>query len=253
MQFLAHNEFCSYIFNCTTMTHTYQLTGMTCQGCETTVKSKLLALPGILEVTVSRANNTANITMSKHIDASVLQTAIGGSASKYQIQETAHTAMATETRSWFATYKPLLLIFAFITGVSLITSGLHLMAFMNHFMAGFFIVFSFFKLLNLKAFATTYEMYDIIAKRVRVYAYVYPFIELALGVAFLTLADPVIVNIATIVVMGISLVGVVESVLNKRKIQCACLGAVFNLPMSTVTILEDGLMIAMSVTMLLLL
>jgi hypothetical protein len=41
-------------------------------------------------------------------------------------------------------------------------------------------------------------------------------------------------------------------VLNKKKIQCACLGAVFNLPMSTVTIIEDALMIAMSGAMILL-
>ncbi|NCU04658.1 MAG: heavy-metal-associated domain-containing protein, partial [Chitinophagaceae bacterium] len=40
------------------------------------------------------------------------------------------------------------------------------------------------------------------------------------------------------------------SVLNKRKIRCACLGAVFNLPMSTITIIEDGLMIIMSIAML---
>jgi hypothetical protein len=51
--------------------------------------------------------------------------------------------------------------------------------------------------------------------------------------------------------MSISIVGVLQSVLNKKKIQCACLGAVFNLPMSTVTIIEDGLMILMSLIMLL--
>ncbi|OYW82093.1 MAG: heavy metal transporter, partial [Sphingobacteriia bacterium 32-37-4] len=39
--------------------------------------------------------------------------------------------------------------------------------------------------------------------------------------------------------------------LNKKKIQCACLGDVFNLPMSTVTIIEDALMIGMSAVMLL--
>lgn len=252
MQSFAQFEICTYIFNCKNMTHTYQLTGMTCTGCETTVKSKLLALPDVLEVAVSKENNTATIGMSKHIAISTLQQAIGGSASKYQILETVHKEMPSETRSWFATYKPLLLVFAFITGVSVLTSGLHLMHFMNHFMAGFFIVFSFFKLLDLKAFVATYEMYDIIAKRVRLYAYAYPFIELALGVAFLTMFNPFVTNIITIIVMGISLIGVLESVLNKRKIQCACLGAVFNLPMSTVTILEDGLMIAMSITMLLL-
>jgi len=51
--------------------------------------------------------------------------------------------------------------------------------------------------------------------------------------------------------MSLSIIGVLQSVLNKRRIQCACLGATFNLPMSTVTIIEDGLMIAMSAGMIL--
>lgn len=42
------------------------------------------------------------------------------------------------------------------------------------------------------------------------------------------------------------------SVTNKRKIKCACLGTGFNLPMSTVTIIEDGTMILMSAVMILL-
>ena len=50
--------------------------------------------------------------------------------------------------------------------------------------------------------------------------------------------------------MTVSIIGVLQSVFNKRKIQCACLGAVFNLPMSTVTIIEDLLMITMSGIML---
>jgi len=105
-----------------------------------------------------------------------------------------------------------------------------------------FLVFSFFKLLNLKAFAESYASYDIIAKRWLGWGYLYAFIELSLGLAFLVDIEPFLTNIITFLVMGISIVGVVQSVLNKRKIQCACLGAVFNLPMSTVTIIEDGLM-----------
>jgi hypothetical protein len=57
-------------------------------------------------------------------------------------------------------------------------------------------------------------------------------------------------NWATIVVMGFSSIGVIQSVVSKKKIQCACLGAVFNLPMSTVTIIEDLLMVAMAIFML---
>ena len=62
--------------------------------------------------------------------------------------------------------------------------------------------------------------------------------------------DPILVNSITFVVMGISLIGVLQSVLSKTSIKCACLGDVFDLPMSTVTIIEDGLMVLMSGYML---
>jgi hypothetical protein len=126
------------------------------------------------------------------------------------------------------------------------------MLFMQTFMSGFFLVFSFFKFLDLRAFATSYAMYDTIAVRWNVYGWIYPFIELGLGIAYLTNFDPRTTNIATILVMGISSVGVIQSVVSKKKIQCACLGSVFNLPMSTVTIVEDLLMIGMASAMLIL-
>jgi hypothetical protein len=162
-------------------------------------------------------------------------------------QEIAET---TENKSWLATYKPILLIFLYILAVSMITGGANWPTWMNHFMAGFFLVFSFFKLLDLHGFADSYSTYDIIAKRWRGWAYLYAFIELGLGIAYLANVAILAVTAVTFVVMSISIVGVLQSVLNKRKIQCACLGAVFNLPMSTVTIIEDALMIVMSAAML---
>jgi len=117
-------------------------------------------------------------------------------------------------------------------------------------MAGFFIIFSFFKMLDLNGFAESYSMYDIVAKKIRPWGYIYAFVELALGLAYASNFQPETINYVTLMVMTVSIVGVLQSVLNKRKIRCACLGAVFNLPMSTVTIFEDTLMIGMSVTML---
>jgi cation transport ATPase len=227
---------------------------MTCSSCEAKVKSSLLTLPEIETVEVSKDKNEAVITMSKHIAVSDLQKVIGGTESKYKISAMQHSEVAEQTKSWFATYKPLLIIFAFITGISIITARMgneiHWMMCMNNFMTGFFLTFSFFKLLDVKSFAETYSMYDIVAKRIKAYGFIYPFIELALGISFLTGFNPFITNIATLTVMSISIIGVLQSVLNKQKIQCACLGAVFNLPMSTVTIIEDALMIVMSATML---
>jgi copper chaperone CopZ/uncharacterized membrane protein YphA (DoxX/SURF4 family) len=238
------------------MTHTYQLTGMTCGGCENKVKSNLLVLPDVTAVEVSKDTNSATISMDKHIGLDTLQQALGGSESKYQISAAHHSETLEEAKSWAETYKPILLIFGYVTAIALVVSwqdsAVNSMVFMRIFMAGFFLTFSFFKMLNLKGFAESYAMYDIVARKFSLWGYIYAFIELGLGLSFALNLSPPVVNWVTLIVMTISILGVLESVLNKKKIQCACLGAVFNLPMSTVTIVEDAIMIAMSAAMLIL-
>lgn len=236
------------------MTHTYKITGMTCSSCEAKVKSNLLALPDVKNVEVSKETNTGVITMEKHIALTTLQIALGGNNSKYKIEPTEHNEGIEQAKSWLETYRPIILVFGYITGISLLIqltkTNFNLMQWMSHFMAGFFLVFSFFKLLNLKGFSESYAMYDIVAKRWKSYGYLYAFIELGLGIAYLIGFNPFITNLVTLFVMGVSIIGVLQSVLNHKKIKCACLGAVFNLPMSTITIIEDALMIGMSATML---
>ena len=233
------------------MVHTYQVTGMTCSSCEAKVKSSLLMVENVVSVVVSKDENSATITMDKHIALDKLQSAL---PEKYTISALHHSEVAEQTKDWVETYKPILLIFFYISIVTLLAQltnqKFDAMQWMQHFMAGFFLVFSFFKMLNLKGFAESYVMYDVIAKRLPAWAYIYAFTEFALGIAFLINFNPLITNSVTFVVMSISIIGVLQSVLNKKKIQCACLGAVFNLPMSTVTIIEDALMIAMSGLML---
>jgi copper chaperone CopZ len=234
------------------MTHTYQLNGMTCSSCEGKVKKALELVDNVTHVSVSKEANTATVSMEKHIPLSELQNALD---SKYQISAIDHNETVEQTRSWFETYKPILLIFFYIslvTGLIQFTNHhFDYMQAMQHFMAGFFLVFSFFKMLNLKGFAESYMMYDVLARKIPVWGYLYAFIELGLGISYLLNFNPIFTNAVTFIVMSISIIGVLQSVLNKQKIQCACLGAVFNLPMSTVTIIEDGLMIAMSLIMLL--
>ncbi|HBK89852.1 MAG: heavy metal-associated domain-containing protein [Cyclobacteriaceae bacterium] len=236
------------------MTHSYTVKGITCEGCVAKVKSKLLMHPDVLAADVKLEGQQAIITMQKHISTYELQAAIGVDT-KYRISEDAsapfnHGIKDETAKSWLSTYKPLLIIGLFITGVSFITSEGNLHDGMNYFMAGFFLVFSFFKMLDIKGFASSYAMYDLLAIKIPVYGYIYPFIELGLGLAYLTEFNPFFTNMATIAVMGFSSIGVIKSVLNKQKIRCACLGAIFNLPMSTVTIIEDLLMVGMAAAML---
>ena len=242
------------------MTHTYKVSGMTCANCEATVQKLLTSVPGVTKVNIDRGTGDTEISMHHHIPTSDLQNALQ-SHPKYQlVEKDVHMAVqsstfeAEENKTWWQTYKPIILIFFYITAASTLVqffnSSFNWMIWMHHFMAGFFLAFSFFKLLDLNGFADSYSTYDIVAKRWRGWAYVYAFIELGLGLAYLISFLPVVTYLVTFVVMSVSLVGVMQSVLNKRKIQCACLGAVFNLPMSTVTIVENTLMILMSGIML---
>ncbi len=240
------------------MTHTYSVSGMTCEGCEAKVKYLLGKVEGVTHVSIDLAKGEAAINMTEHISIVKLKEALK-EYPKYQLtsqvaENHIMPAFAEERKSWLATYKPLLIIAAFITGVAGIVSinegQFQAANFMNVFMAGFFLVFSFFKMLDVKGFASSYSMYDLLAIRFPVYGFVYPFIELSLGIAYLIHFNPTVTNAATILVMGFSSLGVVKSVVDKKKIRCACLGAVFNLPMSTVTIIEDLLMVAMAATML---
>lgn len=148
-----------------------------------------------------------------------------------------------ESEGWLSTYQPLLVITAYIALASFAGTGAidstDWSLWMSHFMAGFFLVFSAFKFLDLNGFADAYATYDLLAKRWHGYGFVYPFLELGLGLAYLFQLMPSVTNIATILLMGFSSLGVISALREKRTIQCACLGTVLKLPMSTITLVED--------------
>lgn len=233
------------------MTNTYNISGMTCGSCVARVQKYLSQVPSAQNVKVSLETETAEIESNTVINFETLELAVAKAGLQYGISE----KKEVKVESWFSTYYPLLLIFGFITGItSLIEfnnpAGFSFMNEMRYFMAGFFIVFSFFKFLNIKAFANSYQMYDIVAKQIPVYGFVYPFIELGLGIAYLLNFSPFATNLATLIVMSVGSIGVLMSLLNKQKIQCACLGTVFQLPMSKISLFEDILMVGMAAVML---
>jgi cation transport ATPase len=234
--------------------------GMHCNSCVNKVQSALKSFSD--EVLVSLTPPVASL---KNASASITQinkalSAIGDyqavklatdAASKSAVGS---TPQSQETKNWLATYQPLLLIVGYILmtslAINLSQSDFDAERWMMHFMAGFFLVFSFFKMLNIRAFANSYAMYDLLAMRSKAYGFIYPFIELTLGLAYLLAFEPQITNIVTVIVMSFSSLGVIRSVMNKQKIRCACLGTVFELPMSTITIIEDLLMAGMAAWML---
>jgi len=138
-------------------------------------------------------------------------------------------------------YQPLIIILTFCVVLSF--SHGH---FMTSFMGYFFLFLSLFKFFDLKGFVEGFSTYDLITKRFRVYGYAYPFIELFLGLAYLAKFELHYINCITLVVMTVSGIGVLKSVLAGQKLKCACLGTMLNVPLSTVSILENFGMSAMA-------
>lgn len=237
------------------MKHTYTLEGMTCGGCKASVEKHLAAIPGVTEISVSLENAEATITSESHISISALKEAL---PSKYIISEknifknTSVVTATKEEKTKLQQLKPLLLIFFFITLIDLAINypKFVLSDLMLDFMGLFFMVFSLFKFFDLKGFATSFSMYDPLAKLVKPYAYVYPFVELILGVFFLMRVEIPVMLLVTLVVLFITTIGVTRSLFGKETIQCACLGTVLELPMTEATFIENTIMILMAIVMI---
>jgi len=167
----------------------------------------------------------------------------------------AHSSSPRSPRSW-RDYIPLLALLA----VSLLVACALWRSYgpdanpahwMHDFMGFFLVVFALLKLFDLPGFADGFQMYDLLAKNFRPYAFVYPFIELALGLAYLAFWRPTTVYLATIIVLGFGALGVINALRRGLDINCACMGNTLKVPLSTVALVENLGMVAMALVMFL--
>lgn len=144
-------------------------------------------------------------------------------------------------------YLPLLIIVVLCIAMSM-ASAAHItfMGTMNAFMGYFFCLLSLFNFFNLPGFVDGFAMYDLLAKKVRAYGFIYPFIELGLGLFYLAQIMPIFTNLFTLLIMTVSAIGVIKSTRAGLDLRCACLGTVLNVPLSTVSIIENLGMAAMA-------
>jgi copper chaperone CopZ len=233
------------------MKHTYKIEGMTCNNCKASVEKYLNDLPHISHVSIDLEKGEAEVTMDRHLASDVLQNAL---PEKYTVSApTSLTSSAIPSeKTKLQQLKPLLLILFYITsaGALLHYKDWSWSEFMLDFMGLFYIVFGFFKMLDLKGFPESFKMYDPLAKRLPIYGWIYPFIETALGIMFLMRFQVNIALIMTLVVLGITTLGVTKTLVNKKSIRCACLGTALKLPMTEATLIENTLMITMAALML---
>lgn len=231
---------------------TFTLHGLHCANCVTKVTEALTPLDPTVQVTTTEATFTAAVTEAQ-VNAALAPLgkyhAHAGTGAHHHALVAAKPLLSPTLTQWLTTYRPIWLITLYLLVVSF-TAATSVEGFMTTFMAGFFLIFSAFKFLNLSGFADAYSTYDLLAARSRKYALAYPFIELALGLAYLWHIAPTLTNVATLILMVFSSFGVLKALQQKRTIQCACLGTALNLPMTTLTLVEDLLMAAMAALML---
>ena len=232
------------------MKTTFKISGMTCNGCRSTVENKLSSLDGVDNAQVNLTNGEAIVYSKNPISFSLISNSL---PSKYKVIRNIPDQDNEIIKSnKIKQLKPLFIILGYISVTSILLNfrNWNSTNAMVDFMGLFYIIFSFFKILDIKGFSTSFKMYDPLAKKITIYGYIYPFIEILLGLMFLTRIEVNIALLITIIILGITSVGVTKTLLNKRTINCACLGTTLKLPMTEATFIENAIMITMAIVLL---
>ena len=233
------------------MSQVFQVTGIVCKSCLPHLNNALSL--HVEEMWVNDRPASIQFVIKRDVEHQTIHDALHKVDKKYSFTE-ACGSRYDRFKLWYKTYYPLLLIIAFIALVSSIltvnSQDPSAALWMQSFMSGFFLVFSFFKFLDLRGFARAYAKYDLLAKYCPKYGMIYPFMELGLAIAYITSFMPIATYIFTIVLMAFGGLGVLRVVLKGETLACACLGTTLNLPMSSLTIVENFGMALMAGMML---
>lgn len=143
----------------------YRIEGMHCTSCIDKITFALSPHVRVIEATF----NPPMLQLEAEAPPSLEElNAYLSAAGNYHLQP---VDANKETPKGLWTYYPIFLITAYIIGVASINNlhaqGINWLSWMNQFMAGFFLIFSAFKLLDIRSFAEGYSTYDLLAQRWR--------------------------------------------------------------------------------------
>ena len=231
---------------------------MTCSSCKASIESSLNHLDQVKSCNANIKLGELTLILNNDIDLKSLQNSI---PKKYFINEEISSSDrlseiksdSTNKKSKIEQLKPLFLILFYITSASILLNfkDWNWNEFTLDFMGLFFIIFSFFKMLDLKGFPVSFKMYDPLAKVIPVYGFLYPFFETALGIMFLMRIQIIFALIVSLIILLVTTVGVTKTLLSKKIVQCARLGTHLKLPMTEATLIENIIMLSMSIFMIL--
>ena len=148
-------------------------------------------------------------------------------------------------------YRPIVAIFSMTLLMALAlewaTNGLNsFVAVGETFIALSMCVLAILKLRDLESFANQFLGYDLLARRLVRYAYVYPFAEAFAGVGMLAgILDP-LVSATALFIGGAGAASVIKAVyIDRRELRCACVGGNSNVPLGFISLTENVMMLVM--------
>ena len=228
------------------MKEVYKVRGMTCEGCANSIKETLESNEFISSANISLQDENINIISDKNFTLIELNSLIDN-LGEYKIYE---EKLASKIIEYFSSKKTLLLALSLVLISSLSLQvekdNFDLNEWMISYMGIFFLLFSFLKLIDVKGFSGSFKKYDLISKIIPSFAITYPFIELFLALAFLSGYLLFVSYIMTIIFMTSQFFGVFISLQKKEVIKCACMGSSISIDISTLTLIENLVMILMS-------
>lgn len=154
------------------------------------------------------------------------------------------------------TYQPVLAVFAVTFAMALTTCWALRGAVEPLRTAELFIAFSMcvlglLKLQDLLSFATGFIQYDLVARRYVPYSYVYPFVEAGAGALMIGGLLTWVAAPAALLVSTIGAVSIIKAVyLEKRDLNCACVGGGSSVPLGFISLTENLMMMAMAIWMM---
>ena len=138
-------------------------------------------------------------------------------------------------------YVPVIAVFS-SAGLMALATSLGITGFMGYSLS----LLATLKLMDIESFAQGFEKYDLITKRIRPYAKIYPFAELAIALGFLSGVAPIATGIASLVIGVSGGISVFKAVyIDKLDLNCACVGGGSRTPLGIVSFAENAIMAVM--------
>lgn len=153
-----------------------------------------------------------------------------------------------------AGFGPLFALIAVVALASLATALPHALVPMIglHYFLGFMLcALALLKLTRPLAFADSFQRYDLLAQKSRFYALCYPYIELLLGLGYLSFSMPYLVYVLTLALMLFSAAGIFAALRSGVGAHGPRIGRALRVRLSTVTLVECMLMILVTLALML--